>query len=681
MPKRALRVEDLFSLRAVGRCAISPDGQRVAFELKRFDAAENKNFTRLMLVDVADGALRELTRGNHVDSSPRWSPSGRELAFLSNRDKGTCLFVLPMAGGEPRRVTPPDGFVHDFDWSPDGRRFVFTRQAMSEREIMERDGKEAELKKRPQFKHITRLFHRLDGQGWWNGAYTHVWTCSASGGGAKQLTRGDFDHSEPRFSPDGRSVSFTANRTPNPDADMFRADVFVMPASGGALRNLTNAPGSRRGTSWSPDGRTIAFIGERARAGRHDLALERVWLIDVKSGTARELTRDVDNHCFNTMVADVASSNFAATPPLWSADSRRVFFILSEHGACRLYSRSVDRRDTRCEIGGDVNIYHAHRASPDGPIALSMGDATNPGDVCLLEGTRGKATERRSHGATSGAAPDPLRRLTSVNAPVLDRVDLTPPRLFTVRSDNTTLEGWFITPPKFDPRRKYPAILQIHGGPHAQYGCGFFHELHWLAARGYIVVFANPRGSTGRGLAFQKCIAGDWGNLDYRDVMRVADWIFTRPFVDKRRVGVTGGSYGGYMTNWIVGHTQRFRAAVTQRSVVNLESMAGTSDCGGDIGLSQGAWPWEDPQRYRRQSPLTHVANIRTPLLIEHEEQDYRCSIEQAEQLFTALKVLGRTVELVRFEGESHGLCRMGRPQNRGERLRRIVGWFDRHMG
>jgi dipeptidyl aminopeptidase/acylaminoacyl peptidase len=204
--------------------------------------------------------------------------------------------------------------------------------------------------------------------------------------------------------------------------------------------------------------------------------------------------------------------------------------------------------------------------------------------------------------------------------------------------------------------------------------------MQWMAAKGYVVVYSNPRGSAGYGLKFMNCIHAAWGSLDYQDVMKVTDWMFAQRYIDRKRVGVTGGSYGGYMTNWLVGHTDRFAAAVTQRSVVNLESMFGTSDYGYDLGNEFGGLPWKAQKRYRQQSPLSYVTKIKTPLLIEHEEEDYRCPVEQAEQLFASLKVLGRTVELIRFEGESHGLSRGGRPQNRAERLRRIVGWFDTHM-
>lgn len=658
-----MQLEDLYRLKAVGRVSLSPDGRRVAFELKRFDAAENRNFTQLMLAEVDTGVVRPLTQGNHNDTRPRWSPDGRSMAFLSDRGKPTCLWVLPMSGGDPRRITDRDGDVHDFAWSPDGRRFAFTYQPLTAKEKLERDGKADELKKRPQFKHVTRLFHKLDGAGWWNGEYTHVWVAPVAGGRARQVSSGRHDDAEPRFSPDGRLVSFVSNRSENADMNQENADIYVVRPAGGPVRKLTRAQGGARGHSWSPDGKWIAFIGNAAKPGMGWKHLDHVWLLSSKGGRPRELTREIDNHCYNVCLGDVTGAGFEALPPVWSADGSRLFFAVGEQGATRLYSRSVNRRDLRCEVGGEVNLLYFQRTARSGAIALSMGTAVNPGDVFVYDPVK------RS-----------LRNLTDVNGELLRKVQVSRPEPFQVRSGRATIEGWVLRPPGFNKKRRYPAILEIHGGPAAQYGFSFFHELQWLAARGYVVAYSNPRGSAGYGLKFVSCTHADWGRLDYQDVSKVADWLFARPYVNRKRVGVTGGSYGGYMTNWLVTHTDRFRAAVTQRSVVNLESMHGTSDYGFVMGPEFGGSPWKGVERLRRQSPLTYIKNCRTPLLIEHEEQDHRCPIEQAEQLFTALKVLGVETELVRFEGESHGLSRGGRPQNRGERLRRIVGWFDRHM-
>ena len=662
--KRPMRLEDLFRLKVVGRVAISPDGRQVAFELKRLDAKDNKNYTQIMLADVARGSVRALTHGKHADTRPGWSPDGTRLAFLSNRDKTTCLWVLPMTGGEPRRVTDRDGHVHDFAWSPDGRRFACIYQPLTEREKLERDGKRDEVARMPQFKHITRPFHKLDGAGWWNGQHPHVRVVGAAGGRARQVTSGAFDDSEPRWSPDGRWVSFVSNRVPEGDFNQENTDIYVVRASGGPARKLTRMQGGCRGHAWSPDGRTIAYVGNAAKRGMGWKHMDRIWLVPAAGGRPRLLTREIDNPCYSATLGDVAGQTFEPLPPVWSPDGSRLYFPVSEHGSTRLYSRSVRRADLRCEVGGEVNIYSVQRSGRGGPLALALGTATDPGDVYVADPADGCR----------------LRRLSEVNAAALRGVRVSAPEPFRVRSGAVTLEGWVLKPPGFRPGRKYPAILEIHGGPSAQYGSAFFHEMQWLAALGYVVGFGNPRGSSGYGLKFMSCTHARWGVLDYQDVMRLADWLFARPYVDRKRVGVTGGSYGGYMTNWLVTHTDRFRAAVTQRSVVNMESMYGTSDYGFAIAGDFGGTPWRNVETLRRQSPLRYVQNCRTPLLIEHEEQDHRCPIEQAEQLFTVLKVLGREVELVRFEGESHGLSRGGRPQNRAERLRRIAAWFQRHM-
>lgn len=662
--KRPMKLDDLLKLRAVGKVALSPDASQVVYELKRHDAGENKNFVQLMLVDVKTRQTRPLTEGNHCDTLPQWSPDGGRLAFLSDRKKATCIYVLPMAGGEARRISDRDGHVKDFAWSPDGRRLAYTYQPMSERQKLERDKKRDKIKKKPEFKHITRLHHKLDGAGYWNGHYTHVFLISAEGGKPRQLSKGNYDDSEPRFSPDGKRVSFISNRVENPDLNYDQSDIYVARLSGGPVKKLTSGPGGCLGHSWAPDGKTIAYIGSPAKTGQWWKYNEHIWLVPASGGKPHELTREIDNHCLNVTLGDVAALVFEAVQPIWTKDSKRLYFMVSERGATHLYSRSIKRNDTRCEISGNVNVMHVQRTARSGPFALSLGTTTDPGDIHVAD-------------PDSGCK---LTRLSSVNADVLDRIHVAKPEPFKVRSGKVSIQGWILKPPNFAARRKYPAILEIHGGPHGQYGASFFHEMQWLAAKGYVVAYSNPRGSAGYGLKFMNSIHADWGNLDYKDCTKVADYLFTRPYVDKKRVGVTGGSYGGYMTNWLVGHTDRFKAAVTQRSVVNCESFYGSSDFGYDLGHELGGSPFKDVDNLRRQSPLTFVKNIKTPLLIIHSEQDLRCPVEQADELFTCLKVLGRTTELVRFEGESHGLSRGGRPQNRLERLKRILAWFDRYL-
>jgi len=662
---RPMKIEDLFKLNAVGKVALSPDGRRVAFELKRFDLNENKNFSQLMLADAETGRVRQLTkRAKHNDTLPRFSPDGKQLGFLSTRNKVCCLWIMPMDGGEARRLTDRDGNVKDFAFSPNSRRIAYTRQSLSDREKLERDDKQEEIRKGVQIKHITRLTHKLDGAGFWNGHYTHVYVTTLSGAKPKLLTRGDYDHTEPRFSPDGKTVSFVANRTSDPDRNFDQADIYTTPASGGRLKRVTQMPGDCGGHAWSPDGKTIAFTGMPNKVDQWWKYEPSIWLVDSAGGKPRRLTREIDNHTSNVTIGDISGASFESAPPIWSKDGSRIFFLVSEHGETRLYSRSISRKDLRCEIGGNVNVYDVQRTASDGPIAVAIGTATNPGDVFLFD-------------PSEGAAP---ARLSNVNAAALKRIQLIEPEEFWLKSGNRRLHCWVMKPAGFRASRKHPAVLEIHGGPQAQYGYSMFHEMQMLVGKGYVVAYCNPRGSAGYGLDHRKSIIGDWGGDDYTDIRKITDWLLSRPWVDKKRVGVTGGSYGGYMTNWVVGHEQRFRAAVTQRSCVNFESFVGTGDFGHVIGGELMGLPWDKPENLRRQSPFTYVKNIKTPLLILHSEQDLRCPLEQAEQLFTALKYLGREVELVKFEGESHGLSRGGRPQNRAERLRRMAAWFDKYL-
>ncbi|MBL8879001.1 MAG: S9 family peptidase, partial [Phycisphaerales bacterium] len=405
-----------------------------------------------------------------------------------------------------------------------------------------------------------------------------------------------------------------------------------------------------------------------AKRGESWKHLQQVWIVPSAGGKPRVLAPQIDNDCRNLILGDTSLSGFELSPCIWSADSQRVYFIVSERETCRVYSKSLGRDEPRCEVGGDVNVFFMNRSSPNSPLALCIGTHTSPGDVFIAH------TDEDNDKLT-------VRRLTSLNDEFLAARHVGAPEPIVLKSsENTRVHGFILKPPGFNAKRKYPAILQVHGGPRAQYGATFYHELQYMAAQGFVVAFCNPRGGAGHGIEFTRCIHADWGNRDYKDVTKLADYLFSRPYVDSKRVGVTGGSYGGFMTNWIVGHETRFRAAVTQRSVTSLVSMFGTSDYGFEIGHEFGGLPWKAEKLYKKQSPLTYAMNIRTPLLIEHEENDLRCPIEQGEQLFSMLKMLGRTVEMVRFEGESHGLCRTGRPQNRAERLRRIVGWFDRYM-
>jgi dipeptidyl aminopeptidase/acylaminoacyl peptidase len=438
-------------------------------------------------------------------------------------------------------------------------------------------------------------------------------------------------------------------------------------AAGGEPRRLTEDLGPFFAPAFSPDGSRIAFLG-------HLDPLASFWknyeprVMPAEGGRSVNLAPDFDRTCQSIIIHDLAEFGHVPEPPVWTADGSALVFLASDRGACNLYRVEVGGGRPEAILAGrhDVGAYSVSRAGDR--WALLIGDAVSPHEIFAWE----------------PAAGEP-RRLTDANGKLLARRRLAVPREVEIPvpgpdGSRGSLHGWVLRPPEAAEDAPGPLILAIHGGPMAMYGWIYVHEFQVLAAAGFTVLYTNPRGSQGYGEGHCLAIRGDWGNLDFRDLMAAADWAEAQPFTDRERMAVTGGSYGGFMTNWIIAHTNRFRAALTDRSISNLYSMYGSTDFGWDFGWELGARPWEDPGRFLRQSPLTYVDAVHTPLLIVHGEMDLRCSVDQADQLFTALKVLEREVEYVRYPEQSHGMARIGRPSLRKDRLERYVAWFRRYL-
>jgi len=662
--KRRIKATDLYRFQLVSDPQISPDGRHIIYCLQRTERATEKKYQNLWLVPADGGSPRQFTLGDHVDRYPRWSPDGEQIAFLSNRkdEKQFQMYLIPFRGGEARRLTDLQGDFAGFSWSPDGKRFACLFRKKDE-EAIEREKDEQKKKLGIVQRHITRVFYKMDGAGYLPKERFHIWTIRLKDGKAKQLTDGfEYEEELPAWSPDGGTLLFASNRAEDPDFNPDVSDLCTLPATGGELRKIeVDHALQKGGPVYSPDGAWIAYFGrERTGSFWQNTCL---YVVPAAGGEARNLTSEYDLHLSSTTLGDVGGSP-ALTPLAWALDSSAIYFTISRMAEQPYLSISRDGNDLRNLIAGGTNGPFSLDAAQTA-VAYVHATMTDPGEVWVQALADGEA-----------------RRLTNHNDDLLSGLDLgeMEEAWFKAR-DGYDLQGWILKPPDFDPDQQYPSILEIHGGPMMQYGDNFMLEFYYLAAHDYVVYFSNPRGSQGYGNAHAGAIENNWGTVDYDDVMDWADYVAAQPYIDTERMGVTGGSYGGYMTTTIIGRTDRFKAACAQRLVSNLISMWGTSDFNWAWTRAWGnETPWENMANYWRQSPISRIGNAKTPTLIIHSERDFRCNMEQGEQVYVALKKLGVDSELVLFPEESHGLSRGGRTDRRVARLKHILRWFDRYL-
>jgi dipeptidyl aminopeptidase/acylaminoacyl peptidase len=638
--------EDVYELVSVADPRLSPDGRVVAFVVTRIDREESEYRSAIWLAPI-DGSEppRQLTSGLKADAAPRFSPDGTRLAFVSNRDsERKQLYVLPLQGGEPARLTDLPEDVADPAWAPDSKRLVFVSRVRD-------PAYEEENEKRRPPRRFTRLQFKFDNEGWTGDRRRHLFICPADGSAEPtQLTSGDFEDSHPSWSPDGGRVVFVSSRGEDWDLEPI-SHLYVVAPDGGEPEQLTSGENIYSVPSWSPDGRLIAC---RWSPGGFDRPRhERIAVVDTESGEHRSLTESLDRH---------GDSYPPLRAPAW--DGEEVVFGVEDGGNVPLYRALADgSQPPQLVIGGERWVHGWDAAA--GELVYAASTPTS-----LPELYRGE------------------EQLTSFGAAFAEGRELIAPERFTATSqDGTEVEAWIIRPAGFEETRRYPVLLNIHGGPFTQYGNKFFDEFQVYAGAGYAVLYSNPRGSSGYSEEWGRAIRGPadggpgWGSVDYEDVTAVVDEALRRfDFCDPERLGVMGGSYGGYMTSWIVGHTDRFSAACSERAVNSLVSQYGSSDIGHFIRSYVGAYLFEDFEAYVRHSPATYAERMTTPLLILHSENDLRCNIEQAEQLYTTLRLLRRDVELARFPGESHELTRSGSPAHRVQRFELLLDWFGRKL-
>jgi dipeptidyl aminopeptidase/acylaminoacyl peptidase len=640
---RNLGPDDVLRLTAPAEPWLSPDGRLVAFTRSAPDRERDRDAGHVWVVPAAGGEPARWTSGEQGDGAPRWSPDGRRLAFLSARGDGPArqLWVLDASGGEARRLTDLPGGVLDIAWSPDGSRIACV--------AVVRPPAEGEAERaRPVV--VDRLRFKVDGLGVLAGARAHLFVAAVDGSSAQQLTFGDSWVGGPAWSPDGASIAYADATHPERDIDLA-SHLFVVPADGGAPRRVTSGPGIALCPAWTPDGRRLVYIG-RPRA---DHLMNSLHVVDAAGGEAAPLLDGFDRTIMSGAVG------YPGGPPQVDGDGR-VTFCARIGGCVHLFRAGVDDRRVEPLVSGDRVV--SGFSTVGGAVAFVAADPSQPGDVFLRPADGGE------------------RRLTQLNRELLEEAPPVRPerRVFTA-PDGVEIEAFVYRPAGGG---RAPLLLDVHGGPHNAFGPalspGHLYR-HELVARGWCVVAPNPRGSDGYGLRFLEGVRGGWGRLDQQDFEAAVDGLVAEGLADPERLAVTGYSYGGFATSWLIGQTRRFRAAVAGGVVANLGSLYGGSDFGSTMALNElGVEPFQSWAPFDELSPVRHAASIETPLLILHGEADDRCPIGQAEDLFALLRRQRKEVRLVRYPGASHAFLLNGRLSHRQDYQRRLVDWVTERV-
>jgi dipeptidyl aminopeptidase/acylaminoacyl peptidase len=681
--KRSITDKDLFQFNWIGDYQVSPDGSKVAFVRVNLDEKKTGYETSLWMVPATGGAPIRLTNGKR-DSAPRWSPDGRWIAFVrapetpavgSNgtpgaRQPGAQIALLSMTGGEAWTITDVPRGASNPVWSPDGKRIAFLCDANRD-DLKKRDKKDAdpaEKEHESDVKVITRAVYRYNGQGYLDPKHhEHIWIEDIPAGpeakpAPRQLTEGDFDEAEPLFTPDGGYIVFRTERNVEPYYEQPTSEVMEVPANGGDLRSIANIPMDIGGMALSPDGKHLAFHGEITQPV-HSYQQPDLWVMDFVVGAKPvNLTANYDYDMGSGVGGDNAAPRGGGREALqWSQDGRKLYDIVAKEGRAILVSVDAQSGAVVELTHGDQAVQAFSRSKAGQTTVVKVSTPTMINELFVVEGEK-------------------QRQITKLNDALFAQLNLTEPEEFTYSSfDGKKIQAWIQRPPGFDRNQKYPMILNIHGGPHAAYGYVFDHEFQLMAAKGYVVLYPNPRGSTSYGQDFGNIIQYNYPGDDFRDLMTGVDELLKKGYIDEQRLGVTGGSGGGLLTDWTVGHTDRFRAAVAQRDISDWASWWYTAD----FTEFQPTWfkapPFADPSDFVRRSPITYITQVKTPMMFILGDADWRTPPESGgEQMFRALKFLHKPTVMVRFPRESHELSRSGEPWHRVERLDHITGWFDK---
>ena len=645
---------DVFDLEYASDPQLSPDGYRIVYERRFFDIMKDAPRSNLWTIGFDGSEHRPLTTGNASHSSPRWSPDGGRVAYVSAEDGSAQLYVRWMDTGQTAKVTNLTESPDSLDWSPDGTWLAFTMRVPATSTPM------ATLPAKPEgaewaepAKVVDKFVYRRDGSGYVKDGFTHVFIVPAEGGHPRQLTSGDYDHRGPlSWTGDGQGIVFSANRRDDWERTPQNSVVYRVEVSTGAIVALTDRDGPDESPQVSPDGRLIAYTGFDDT--RKSYQVSNLYVMNVDGSEKRQITSNFDRNIGNVR---------------WSSISDGLYFLYSEEGNTKVGLTTLDGEIQT--LARDVGGTSLGRPYASGALAVG------PNGRYVFTRSR---PERPADLATGTVGSNEVKTITALNEDLLGHKTLGAVEEFRAPStfDGRNIHGWIVKPPRFDPMQKYPMILEIHGGPHTDYGDRFSAEMQLYASAGYVVLYVNPRGSTSYGEVFANLIHHNYPSQDYDDLMTMVDALIRRGYVDSERLYVTGGSGGGVLSAWIVGKTDRFAAAVVAKPVINWYSFVLTADA---YNYFYQYWfpgpPWEHEAHYMARSPISLVGNVTTPTMLLTGEQDYRTPISETEQYYQALKIVGVETAMVRIPEASHGIA--ARPSYLISKVAHVLAWFEKH--
>ncbi len=654
-----LTINDVFNLELTSDPQLSPDGKQVLYVRQFADIMADKRCSNLWIVNFDGSDNRPLTTGNFNDSNPRWSPDGKQILYISNRDGAPQIYRRWMDAGQTAKLTNLTQAPAGVSWSPDGKWLSFTMLVPeAPASIIKMPAPPEGAKWAEPAKVIDKLVYRFNGAGYLKPGYTHLFVLPAEGGTPRQLSSGKFQHgglafrsSDAVWTPDSKALLISANRNNNWELDPINTDLYEFSVADGSVKALTTRKGPDGAPDISPDGKFIAYTGFDDKLQAYEVT--KLYVMNRDGSNARLIMGNFDR--------DVSNLN-------WATDGSGIYFISAEQGNTGLYFTTLDGKVKQVarNLGSS---FGASGGAPTFTIARNGAFATTyarpdvPGEV-----------------ATGWLNKGELKVLTSVNADLFTGKTLGQVEELWYESaqDKRKIQGWIIKPPKFDPAKKYPLILEIHGGPHANYGDRFDLEKQLMAASGYVVLYTNPRGSTSYGKEFGNLIDKAYPGDDFYDLNSGVDAVIAKGYVDTEQLYVTGGSGGGVLTCWMIGRTPRFRAAVTVYPVINWYSFVLTSDIGNwTVNHWFPGFPWDNAEHYEKRNLLSVVKNVKTPTMVLTGEADYRTPMSDSEQYYQALKLLGVESVLVRVPDEPHGIS--VRPSHHMAKILHIIGWFDQH--